>query len=86
MNISPAERAAEFEGPTTPSPVYHPEPTQPPLRTRQFRHQILDAWTIPVQRIDMHTSSRYCILHVNSSMKNSSPPFLPALVSDVTEV
>lgn len=42
MNISPAERAAEFEGPAS----------QPPLGTRQFATKSLD-WTIPVQRMDI---------------------------------
>lgn len=42
MNISPAERAAEFEGLAS----------QPPLGTRQFATKSLD-WTIPVQRMDI---------------------------------
>lgn len=47
MNISPAERAAEFEGPAS----------QPPLGTRQFATKSLD-WTIPVQRMDILSRNR----------------------------
>lgn len=79
MNISPAERAAEFEGPAS----------QPPLGTRQFATKSLD-WTIPVQRMDILSRvTRNRVSPCDSTVKTRpslvSPLFPPpALVSDVS--
>lgn len=72
MNISPAERAAEFEGPAS----------QPPLGTRQFATKSLD-WTILVQRMDGYPLACYAKsrFSVRFDRENSTESRLPALSS-----